>query len=364
MLWMTETTEAKSYSIVIDDVEYILIDTPDFNDTTHSDEQILQHITIYLSGQFARNELLSGIIYLHPINRDRFQGTDVLQANVFKQLCGSEALQSVVFATTFWEHIDGAVGQARETELIEDLIFEDLIRHCTRTARIIHNNRASALELIKCFRRNGQITLKAQKESLTDKESSASELLNREKRRLEADKQKEIESRKRKAAEELATQKLQQQAEAACRRKEQEDSDRLRRQERENREREASLERWRAQRRQEEVERLKREAIEKQERLAAEEAEHRRQKLEQARLMREAEQEKRRQELVEAELAAQRRREAAERSRINVSRESFRAKSECLVSTYPSIQHHILTVCSSSVIAAVPQLRTRRDYVK
>lgn len=155
-----------------------MIDTPGFNDTKRSNEEILDHISEYLSAQSKAGELLSGIIYLHPITEPRLRGTDVLQVNVFNEICGAGTYPNIVFATTFQENQDLSTANTREEELFSNIPLVDDIRAVGgRTARIIHNDQRSSRQLVKSFRKNKAVKLKIQKELEHGSDSSAAAVL-------------------------------------------------------------------------------------------------------------------------------------------------------------------------------------------
>jgi hypothetical protein len=100
------------------DTTVYLIDTPGFDDTTRSDDEVLREIATWLTDSYTAKVRLSGIIYLHRISDIRMQGSALKNLFMFKQLCGPDALKSVVLATTMWDRVSEVEGKARETELV------------------------------------------------------------------------------------------------------------------------------------------------------------------------------------------------------------------------------------------------------
>ncbi|KAF2690596.1 hypothetical protein K458DRAFT_398613 [Lentithecium fluviatile CBS 122367] len=82
-----------------------LIDTPGFNDTVRSDGETLQELAFWLAAAHEREFHLSGIIYLHPINANRLQGSGVRSLNAFKRMVGESNYHGVILATTRWDEI-------------------------------------------------------------------------------------------------------------------------------------------------------------------------------------------------------------------------------------------------------------------
>ena len=94
-----------------------LIDTPGFDDTNRSDNEVLCEIASWLTTSYTAKIRLGGIIYLHRISDQRMQGSAKKNLFMFKKLCGPNALKQVILATTMWDRVSDAEGKARENEL-------------------------------------------------------------------------------------------------------------------------------------------------------------------------------------------------------------------------------------------------------
>jgi len=94
-----------------------LIDTPGFDDTNKSDIDVLKDIATWLTQSYKRKEWLSGILFLHPISAAKLTGGARRNLAMFKKLCGEDCFPSVVLATTRWDEVDIAIGEAREKQL-------------------------------------------------------------------------------------------------------------------------------------------------------------------------------------------------------------------------------------------------------
>lgn len=94
-----------------------MIDTPGFDDTFRTDTDILKDIAFWLNTSYKANVKLSGVVYLHPIDKNRMTGSAHKNLRMFQKLCGSSSLPSVVLATTMWENIKEEDGVAREAQL-------------------------------------------------------------------------------------------------------------------------------------------------------------------------------------------------------------------------------------------------------
>jgi hypothetical protein len=95
-----------------------LIDTPGFDDTNRSDSEVLKDVAFWLAAAYTKSTQLAGILYLHRISDVRMAGSALRNLRMFKQLCGSTNLNSVILATTHWKSVDEATGREREQELI------------------------------------------------------------------------------------------------------------------------------------------------------------------------------------------------------------------------------------------------------
>lgn len=133
-----------------------LFDTPGFDDSSKPDVHILTDIAYHLTQAYAQGPklLLSGIIYLHPINQPRMQGTAKKNLTMFRLLCGEESMRSVVLATTMWSK-DTSEGEGmrqqqerRQKELVDtDEFWGNMVRHGSRVFK--HTDTASsALEIV------------------------------------------------------------------------------------------------------------------------------------------------------------------------------------------------------------------------
>lgn len=115
-----EATEVvKSYRTVINSVNFVLVDTPGFNDTRKDDGDVLKEVAHWLNSTYRKGFKLTGIVYLQPINVTRIEGTDLLNLRVFRKLCGKETYKHIVLASTFWDLVDEVTGARREKELCE-----------------------------------------------------------------------------------------------------------------------------------------------------------------------------------------------------------------------------------------------------
>ncbi|KAI1107417.1 P-loop containing nucleoside triphosphate hydrolase protein [Jackrogersella minutella] len=160
----TQTIDISSYVFDYNGVCFELVDTPGFDDTELSSEEILEQLITYLASNYEKGHLLSGILYLHPIYYTRVQGSTMAQLRVFEQLCGPDFYQNIVLGTTFWETIDEQTAVERENEFYTTAgFFGDMKDLGAKTARI-YRSRDSCLGALNMFAGNSFAALKVQEE--------------------------------------------------------------------------------------------------------------------------------------------------------------------------------------------------------
>ena len=148
---MAGTAEVTMYSLRRKGRVVRLFDTPGFNDSRKDDVEILAEIAFWLARAYAADPklLLSGIVYLHPINAPKMGNAAMNKLTMFKLLCGEGSLSSVVLATTMWDKQGSGQDKGRrEWELKgTESFWGSMIKHGTTVLR--HSNtQASAFEII------------------------------------------------------------------------------------------------------------------------------------------------------------------------------------------------------------------------
>ncbi|KAF7974376.1 hypothetical protein HWV62_12348 [Athelia sp. TMB] len=151
---------------------YVLIDTPGFDDTSLSDADILIQIADWLKTtyvafrprlsldlndwfRYQRRILLKGILYLHRISDNRMTASALRNTDMFRHLCGNAGLANVIFVTTMWgEVVEEASAEqdkgwspleGREAELKE--FWKAMLDNGSQTARF-HHTHESAWKII------------------------------------------------------------------------------------------------------------------------------------------------------------------------------------------------------------------------
>ncbi|KAH7161706.1 hypothetical protein EDB81DRAFT_785341 [Dactylonectria macrodidyma] len=128
-----------------------LVDTPGFDDTNRNDTEILKEIASWLTQTYQNKVRLRGILYLHRISDNRMTGCARRNLVMFKRLCGTDGVKSVIFLTTFWESVEYNIGEDREKTLKETKEFWGYFVNLGAQVNRHLNNHESAISAIAEF---------------------------------------------------------------------------------------------------------------------------------------------------------------------------------------------------------------------
>ncbi|PVF95466.1 P-loop containing nucleoside triphosphate hydrolase protein [Serendipita vermifera] len=108
--------------------DIILLDTPGFDDSHRSDNEILEEVAKFLKESYKKNKLLTGLLFFYPILSMRAGGTTLRNIRLFLELVGSKSFKSVVVVTTMWDMVTKEFGEKRWKQLQEsDHLFKGLL---------------------------------------------------------------------------------------------------------------------------------------------------------------------------------------------------------------------------------------------
>ncbi|WAO94668.1 AIG1-type G domain-containing protein [Fusarium falciforme] len=144
----------------------MLIDTPGFDDPDRPDADILSDIARVLAAQYSVGFELKGIIYIHRIIDVRYAGSSIKTFEIFKRICGEEALKNVLLVTSRWNEVDEATGADRERELRER-IWAYMLGHGSCMSRF-HGDRSSAVTLASQLLIKDPVVLRLQHEMIDE----------------------------------------------------------------------------------------------------------------------------------------------------------------------------------------------------
>jgi ribosomal protein L29 len=156
----------------IGETNVAVVDCPGFDDSKRSDAEILSIIGKLVTTQYHIGLKLWGIIFLHRITDNRFQGSTHNVLNLFRQLVGDEALGNVVLVTTQWGRVsesDMPAAIEREQEL-RDKYWREMLDANSMTTRFT-GDKASAEGIIAQLLGKNHVVLRLQRELVDEKKS-------------------------------------------------------------------------------------------------------------------------------------------------------------------------------------------------
>ena len=98
---------------------------------------------------------LAGFIYLHEIIQTRMFGPARKNIEIFKKICGNDALKNVVIGTTKWDQVKLEKGQQREQEL-KDKHWKEMVQQGSVIMRV-HTDSSSAWEIVNRILQNDAV---------------------------------------------------------------------------------------------------------------------------------------------------------------------------------------------------------------
>jgi hypothetical protein len=166
---VAETSEVQAYRFSYGSTNYVLVDTPGFDDSSMSNEEIATKIVQWLESSYRSGIRLNGIIYIHDITKPRMQGSAYQNMRLFRQLCGDDALGNVILATSFWDQITKSVGAKREHELKNSEDFwANMVAKGSEVVRI-KPDRSICLKVLERIAAKNKVDLLVQTEMVVEK---------------------------------------------------------------------------------------------------------------------------------------------------------------------------------------------------
>jgi hypothetical protein len=177
------TKSVQPFEFMHGDKRYSIVDTPGFNDTDRSDNDVLKDLADWLLESMQRGKKISGIIYLHRISDTKMEGSAVRNLRMFRKLCGKDFMKNVVLGTTFWDKVGEEQGADREKELLEtDDFFKEMKSQGCHVVRI-SGERNEDLALLDRFAGQPPMVMQIQRELFGGKmleETAAASAVNQE----------------------------------------------------------------------------------------------------------------------------------------------------------------------------------------
>ncbi|KDR82096.1 hypothetical protein GALMADRAFT_115026, partial [Galerina marginata CBS 339.88] len=133
----------------------ILVDSPGFDNTQLSNQEVLETISLWLTDMCEANIFPHGIMYTHRITDNR-SGEQDRNLKMFIELCRKQSAKNILFVTTMWDKIIST----QEEEDLEDIRkkYWGSLLDCS-TARF-YNNSKSAWDTIDTILAQGDDTAK------------------------------------------------------------------------------------------------------------------------------------------------------------------------------------------------------------
>ncbi|KAI6113385.1 hypothetical protein EDD17DRAFT_1421515, partial [Pisolithus thermaeus] len=169
----SHTQSVTKYTVNLSSRQYVFVDTPGFDHTYLSDQDILRIIAEWLEKQYRAKVKLSGIIYTYRITDNRMSANVCKNIELLAKLCGRRATNGVWLVTTMWDKAKSMeLAESRALQL-EENFWRPLIEEGARHKRFEENSSRCAWEIVQDLTGEG-VTLLLQEE-LVDKEMELSE---------------------------------------------------------------------------------------------------------------------------------------------------------------------------------------------
>jgi len=168
------------YRVTLNGTNFVLVDTPGFDDSDRTDRDILKTLTSWLESSYRAGSKLTGILYLHRIS----------DTSMFKSLVGEDSFRNVVLATTFWSALqhDIETAEEREAELQDsDEFWGRMVAKGSDYVRL-PTTPTGARQLLRRMAKRKAVPLKIQTEMVDEnksfEETAASDQFHEELRKI------------------------------------------------------------------------------------------------------------------------------------------------------------------------------------
>ena len=131
---------------------------------------VLKELSSWLTETYSSSLKLDGIILLHRVDDVRMRDWAKRNIEVFKRLCGSDAL-NVILCTTMWDRVTAEEGSQLESELVSTSKFWGWMKSQGSKVCRYDGDRATALGLVEHFvRKKSQVELELPHQMVEDRE--------------------------------------------------------------------------------------------------------------------------------------------------------------------------------------------------
>lgn len=155
--------------MVIQGQNFVLVDTPGFEDTDMTDTEVLKMLVDWLASTYRAGKKLNGILYLYRIDETRMKGSSLRNLNMFKQLCGDDFYTNLTLGTTCWSIVPYNTAVLRETELKSNMSFWKTMISKGAGLERIPDDATEARNLVYRIATQGALPLQVQREVVDGK---------------------------------------------------------------------------------------------------------------------------------------------------------------------------------------------------
>ncbi|KAI7511627.1 hypothetical protein KC347_g3192 [Hortaea werneckii] len=151
------TSKPEMVEVQVDEHQFLMIDTPGFNDTrrdtVRSDATILAEIARMLTLQTQLGVQLRGILYMYDISASRMTGDTLRQLEMVKRICGEHCYSNIMLVMTHWPKSladQKANGCAVKEKDLRTEFWRDFVRGGSIMKRF-DNESISAQAIVRTF---------------------------------------------------------------------------------------------------------------------------------------------------------------------------------------------------------------------
>ena len=169
------------YPFTLKGLAVTLVDTPGFNDTEISNQDVFRLIVEWMVESYKDGAMLKGIIYMHRIVHNRMTGTSMKTLNMLRELCGSSFLENVALVTTMWDTVSTDDGERRERDLCQNF-WKPMLLCGSKVWRYSYDTDKTGAnivyDIIMCSERIARIQQQVCVEGMNISDTSSARLLN------------------------------------------------------------------------------------------------------------------------------------------------------------------------------------------
>ena len=161
-------TGCRAYRFHDGGLSFCLVDTPGLDATFMDDGAALDGISGFLADSYRAGALLSGVVYLHPIHDEKFEGLAEDNLALFQTLCGEGFFPHVVLATGFWSAADPSDAVRRETQLLgSPVLWREMLARGSTAVRL-SESRDDRVALLRWMAAKGRQVTRLQHELVVE----------------------------------------------------------------------------------------------------------------------------------------------------------------------------------------------------